>query len=165
MQLSIWLTNVKPFMTDEWRCVIFCSHEQQGKFATYLRSSEVPTCHAVRELAWRKTDAKGKEEPGPGGIKFTSNYESLVWCKFGPPLSEKQDGEEAALGENDFPFGRSVVPQGAKDNLRLLCFSAQRIRVADRITRRYMSGGVEKVVVINEYQKGSSVSAHAVRLV
>ena len=164
LQLQMWLSNIKPFVTDEWRLVIFCSHQQQGKFASFLRSKSVPACHAVRELVWRKTDGKGKEEPGPGGMKFTSNYESMLWCKFGYPLSDKEDGQEAPLGDNDFPFGRFALPQLVKDNLRLLCFSSQRIRPAERTMRRFISGGQEKVVVANEYQKGPWVSQHAVSL-
>jgi hypothetical protein len=151
LQLQIWLSNIKTFVTDEWRLVVFCSHEQAGKFAEYLRGPTVPTCHAVRELTWRKTDGKGRDEPGPGGLKFTSNYESVIWAKFGPALTEKVHGQEAALGETDFPFGRSSIPQSAKDNLRLLCFSAQRIRAQDRLVRRIMSKGIEKTIIANEY--------------
>lgn len=152
-------------MNDRFILAMFCSHEQLGKFASFLRSSKCPKCVAVRELICRKVGQKLNDKPGAGGAKFGSNFESVLWAQFGSDYTLKKDGQEAHLDEKSFPFGFSDLPQKLKDNLRLQCFTCRSIQANQRYTITVEVEGSAEEVDANEYQKGMDIASHMVSLV
>lgn len=149
-------------MKPDFLLVFFCSHEQQGQMCAYLRSSRCPSCRIVQEMCCRKTGQKMNDKPGPGGARFASNFESIVWAAF-----SDNDGNKASekFKEEHFPFGFGALPQKLKDNLRLSCFTCRGLSNNQKLTTTIKQKGLNVDIIANEYQKGFDIASHMVSTV
>ena len=152
MQLAKLYDIWSRVLSKHGQFVLSSSFAQRAAFTSVVNEATKETVHGVREGNWEKVmRSSGTAQLKDSGPRFCSNIEAVTTVFVGPPIPI---GEPRPLSPAYFPFwDDSSIPQGLKDELRVLGFRAA-VNEHEMYKADVKNDGNK--IVVNEFEKGKA---------